>query len=487
MDTRIISHHVGGRGFGVSLNTPPVFWGDLVHVLYEADADNARQMMDDLSRPQKHQLGAHLGAEFFIAPYCLGERAGQQTLHLTANAFASSLFEPNQEFFNYYCEVPIPHSFRDFTYHDMLEIVDQVPVDVLTLDSLFEKNKVPFPELPDFLSIDTQGYELAIIKGGRKTIERHVLAIASEVEIKSMYLGQPLLGDLLTYLDARGFHFAGFPYLQEVSTYRGPIGFRGKGFPAFGDALFLRRIDDLKKLAESPSELFLMLRKLAFIAIHFGHIEYGLQALMEAERVSISKEDRALFSERKYSHFLDEVLKTYSAADPLYPRFFVTPEESKPAALRQREASDRPGQVELKAGDVAAISDGEEKAANRRQRSNVQQSGTLTTFRERIERRAKRSQSLIRHLAWRDPLTAIAKALVYADQYAARALRRSLYVGAERVMVAPRSSFEALLLSYGFVSVAELVQARRVTTEATVRREGPAPSDGPNFGPTTAS
>jgi len=39
--TKILAHHVGGRGFSVSFNCRPVFSDDVVHILYEADA-NAR-------------------------------------------------------------------------------------------------------------------------------------------------------------------------------------------------------------------------------------------------------------------------------------------------------------------------------------------------------------------------------------------------------------------------------------------------------------
>lgn len=473
METRIVSHHVGGRGFGVSLNTPPGFWGDLVHVLYEADADNARQMVEDLSHPQRQQLGSHL----FIAPFCLGEHVGQQTLNLTANAFASSLFEPNPKFFEYYCEVEVAPSYRDVTYHNMLDVVERVPVDVFPLDYLFEQGKVPFSEPPDFLSIDTQGYELAIIKGGRKIIERHVLAIVSEVEIKSMYSGQPLLGDLLTHLDAAGFHFAGFPYLQEVSTYRGPIGFRGNGFPAFGDALFLRRIDDVKRMAESPIELFSMLRKLAFIAINFGHIEYGLQALMEAQRVGVTADERNVYAKRNYSCFLDEVLKAYSEAERLYPGFYVTPEASKPSTLRRREKSSDGKSAGSAAKTSEPINSVKSKISHK-ERLIASGRRWWRAFQIKVLQRAQMSQRRIRYLVWHDPLTAIAKVIVYARR---RFVKEAGWTS--MVLMSPPSRFESLLQSYGLVKVAEIVRARRMTTESCVRKEGHVFTNGADFSP----
>jgi len=36
--TKILAHDVGGRGFSVSFNCPPVFPMTVVHILYKADA-----------------------------------------------------------------------------------------------------------------------------------------------------------------------------------------------------------------------------------------------------------------------------------------------------------------------------------------------------------------------------------------------------------------------------------------------------------------
>lgn len=42
--SKIVVHHVGGRGLDVSLNLPPGFRDDFRYVLYEADADSYREM-----------------------------------------------------------------------------------------------------------------------------------------------------------------------------------------------------------------------------------------------------------------------------------------------------------------------------------------------------------------------------------------------------------------------------------------------------------
>jgi len=50
-----------------------------------------------------------------------------------------------------------------------------------------------------------------------------------------------------------------------------------------------------------------MLRKLAFIAITFGHNEYGLKALVESEQLQASAQLTKRLQDRAFHRFLDEV------------------------------------------------------------------------------------------------------------------------------------------------------------------------------------
>ncbi len=52
LETRIVSHHVGGRGFGVAFNAPDRFRKDIIHVLYEADVDSVAEMEKTPDTPQ---------------------------------------------------------------------------------------------------------------------------------------------------------------------------------------------------------------------------------------------------------------------------------------------------------------------------------------------------------------------------------------------------------------------------------------------------
>jgi len=276
-DGIIIAHHVGARGFGVAFNYPPNFDSDVAHVLYEADATCAAAMQAD---NQKKNV--------FVLPYCLGERDGDATLHITANPYASSLLAPSVDYAKYYCEVmlsgeldgiDVQGAYYDALYANENEVVGTQPVRVRSLDSLAAEGALPLGRLPDLLSLDTQGSEHAVLSGARGVISRSVLAIATEIEFHPMYEGQPLFSALLDLAKEHGFHFAGFTHLQEISSYRSPVGQRAKGFLAFGDAIFLRSLDGLASMTESSEERSLKSLKLAFIALSFGYLEYALQTL----------------------------------------------------------------------------------------------------------------------------------------------------------------------------------------------------------------
>jgi hypothetical protein len=297
----------------------------------------------------------------------------------------------------------------------------------------------------------------------------------------------------LKYADEIGFHFAGFTYLQEVSTFRAPIGFRGKGFPGFGDALFLRKLSDLPRMAQSPDEHGLMLRKLAFIAINFGHVEYGLHALSEAERITPSPDGATRMAQRKYAAFLDEAMRCYRAAEPLYPRFIGVPEGSMPVVERKRRAS-------LAKENAAPIGNpppapAPPPAVERAPSPAQSASGTsgLRAVYARIVERSQSDSRRIRQLALHDTRTAIAKAIVYtargvADRLGLRGwLRAQVTAPPTPPATAPPARqwpFEQLLAAYGFAGALASVQARRAASEPPVRQEGPSPSDGPAFGPT---
>ena len=314
LEDRIIAHHVGGRGFGVALNSPQRFFGDIVNVLYEADEKCALEM-----------VAQNTNENFHVLPYCLGLEDRPGKLYITNNPYASSNLRPNPEYDTYYCEVALAGEIDgismqdtryDAVYGNENKVVEVRDVMIHALDTLVRDGKVADNLMPDFLSLDTQGSELDILRGAQTTLHDHCVALATEIEFHPMYEGQALFPGIFDFALSHGFYFVGFTYLQEISSKRMPLGARAKGFLAFGDALFLRRIDSVKSIADSIDEQHLMLLKLAFVALNFGYLEYALQVLEAAEQTPLDPALRARLMARDCYRLLYELWRAAKALPP---------------------------------------------------------------------------------------------------------------------------------------------------------------------------
>ncbi|HEY4197357.1 MAG TPA: FkbM family methyltransferase [Mucilaginibacter sp.] len=69
-------------------------------------------------------------------------------------------------------------------------------LDKLLTDTIFDK--------PDFIKIDTQGYELEILKGGKKTLASAEFVLL-EVSFLDIYKNCPLVADVLNFMQQHGF------------------------------------------------------------------------------------------------------------------------------------------------------------------------------------------------------------------------------------------------------------------------------------------
>ena len=79
---------------------------------------------------------------------------------------------------------------RRFPHPERFETVRVVRLKTETLDDQLAANAV---NDVDFLKLDTQGTELAILEGARRVIEREALGFEVEVEFLPLYRDQPVL------------------------------------------------------------------------------------------------------------------------------------------------------------------------------------------------------------------------------------------------------------------------------------------------------
>ncbi len=89
-----------------------------------------------------------------------------------------------------------------------------VPVQVSTLDPYCQQHQV---ETIDYLKIDTQGFDLPVLRGADQLLkEKRVRSLSVELTFSPMYKSQPSYIEVLSFLDAAGYQPLGF-YEQ---TYR---------------------------------------------------------------------------------------------------------------------------------------------------------------------------------------------------------------------------------------------------------------------------
>ena len=250
-------HHIGGRAGTRCFPTLPYFERDLVNVLYEADQS---------SLPGMREATALLPSKTIILGDCLSGEAGKRPFYIYSNRYLSSLYPllPEQR---------AAYSFdAQFGWDDDpggRSLAKTIMLDTLTLDQVVERESGTVPA-PDFLSLDTQGSELEILRGAMGIVENDVVAIMTEVEFVPMYQDQPLLGDIVSFLASKGFELASLTiFPASGASNRTPIGLRGAGFPQGGEALFLRRPDTMEGLPNKQ----LMLLKQAFVAFAFGFFD----------------------------------------------------------------------------------------------------------------------------------------------------------------------------------------------------------------------
>lgn len=152
-------------------------------------------------------------------PLALGATDGEKvTLNICKNPGCSSLLRPNLAL----C--------RDFPYGQQMEVVGQHHMTLSRLDSVCSVQ-------PDVIKVDTQGTELDILRGAGALLD-HTMAVELEVEFAPQYEGQPLFGDIDSYMRQRGFMLRGLrrSYWRNAADYAHAHG----GQLIHGDALYLR-------------------------------------------------------------------------------------------------------------------------------------------------------------------------------------------------------------------------------------------------------
>jgi FkbM family methyltransferase len=260
LENRLVIHHVGGRSGSRSFPVLPAFEKDIINVMYDADASCLAQIIDTWeAQPSKT----------IVLPYCLSAREGVCEFHINYEPYSSSIYSLNPRYAQFYMP-PSGQNLRqgvDYVLGDVFRTMREVHLPMTTLDAvILDRNEVPGPA---FLSIDTQGSELAILDGSSRLLDTTILGVQTEIGLHPLYEGQPLFGDICQFLAKHKFDLVDIDVFAKLYPIRGKHGFRGEGYAAHGEALFLKRPETVQDS--------LQLTKLAFIAATFGQFECAQQ------------------------------------------------------------------------------------------------------------------------------------------------------------------------------------------------------------------
>ncbi len=122
---------------------------------------------------------------WIIHPMALGAEASTRRLNVMQGTDFSSFFKP----------------LEGEAWAGRNVVSQEVEVKVSTLDVVFPNSS----ELKNtFLKLDTQGYDLEVVKGGITAVAA-MPALQTEISFRQLYAGMPTYRDSLTFLESHGF------------------------------------------------------------------------------------------------------------------------------------------------------------------------------------------------------------------------------------------------------------------------------------------
>jgi FkbM family methyltransferase len=149
--------------------------------------------------PEVHQrLAEHAArrggsASWIVAPCAaLGSASGQVAINIAANSVSSSL-------------LPMRSTHVDAAPQS--KYIGQQTLRMERLDSLSEGLIPRNGGL--FVKIDTQGYELEVLKGATQLLHR-TMAVQLELSLTPLYEGAPTLMEMLSFMESQGYELFGF-------------------------------------------------------------------------------------------------------------------------------------------------------------------------------------------------------------------------------------------------------------------------------------
>src|SRR2546426_8258540 len=229
--------------------------------------------------------------------------------------------------------------------------------------------------------------------------------------------------------------------------------------PALGAVFFWRALPPFPGGRPPADRLYVMAAKLAFIAVCFGHIEYGLKAMGAARGVRdcVTPELHSRLKTMKYVQFLEEMERLVDRPDGVFPPLYAMPDEARPAGDSRTSWYDKYHQAALKHFNEVAAAAGSAPAAAYRLRRIAKAAARRIPGANRL--RSSRFARAVRRLL--EPNSVSLRTPAAPVSITSPAASTS-HPWAD---IPQHTDFEKLLDHWGFTGLACLVKQRRLAAE----------------------
>jgi len=136
-------------------------------------------------------------AEWQVEPFALGATAGRSSFNVTAESVFSSFLQPDRD--------------AAGLFRGENEVTERIEVEVRTLDDVLPELERRFAPKRVYLKLDTQGYDLEVVRGGRASMSR-ICGLQTEASVRQIYQGMPDYATTIREFEGLGFELCGlFP------------------------------------------------------------------------------------------------------------------------------------------------------------------------------------------------------------------------------------------------------------------------------------
>lgn len=163
-----------------------------------------------------------------------------------------------------------------------LDIVGHVDAMTTTVDCYCEEHGITL----DFMKLDTEGNEYAILQGAKQQLTDNVLGVRCEVTFDNMYDGMPGFSAIHDFMLANGYFILNLDYDGRGHFANQAVDASGKyGILVESDAVYLKRRAFLYEPAsETDGELEARVLKYAAFCLNNSASDVALDVLLEARR-----------------------------------------------------------------------------------------------------------------------------------------------------------------------------------------------------------